>query len=56
MATDPRTIAARLEIGETSVRRLQARGYLRRLTLSDAEIRHRLYRAHRAFVRRQRIP
>jgi hypothetical protein len=50
MATDPRTIAARLGIGETFVRRLQTRGYLQELPLGDAEIRRRLYHAHRAFV------
>lgn len=52
MARDPRTIAARLGIGETTVRRLQARGYLETLVVTDAEIRARLYRAHEAFARR----
>jgi hypothetical protein len=45
MGTEARTVAARLGIDETIVRRLQARGHL--LTLpTDAELRRRLYRAH----------
>jgi hypothetical protein len=50
MTTDPRTIAARLGIDETLVRRLQARGHLLRPTLTNAEIRERLFRAHEAFA------
>jgi hypothetical protein len=49
-ATDARTIAARLGIDETLVRRLQARGYLLSLPLDDPEIRERLLRAHRAYI------
>ncbi|HSC91283.1 MAG TPA: hypothetical protein VLB86_06480 [Gaiellaceae bacterium] len=45
MATDARTIAARLGIDELTVRRLQARGHLLRLDASDDEVRERLYRA-----------
>jgi hypothetical protein len=49
MGTEARTVAARLGIDETVVRRLQARGHL--LTLpTDAEIRRRLYRAHLRFA------
>jgi hypothetical protein len=43
---DVRTIAARLGIDETQVRRLQARGYLLSLPLEESEIRERLFRAH----------
>lgn len=52
MARDPRTIAARLGIAETTVRRLQARDYLQSLVLSDFEIRLRVYRGQKAFARR----
>jgi hypothetical protein len=44
--TDPRTIATRLGLDETDVRRLQARGYLLTLDLREWEIRDRLFRAH----------
>ncbi len=40
-------IAACLGLDEATLRRLQARGYLRTFDLSEAEIRERLYRAHR---------
>lgn len=46
MATDARTIAARLGLDELAVRRLQARGHLLRLDADDREIRERLYRAN----------
>ena len=46
MRTDPELIAARLGIDAAHVQRLQARGYLTRLELSEAEIRERLYIAH----------
>ena len=46
MRTDPELIAARLGIDTPHVQRLQARGHLTRLELSDAEIRERLYTAH----------
>jgi hypothetical protein len=49
-ATDARTIAARLGIDETVVRRLQARGYLLSLPLDEREIRERLLRAHCVYV------
>jgi hypothetical protein len=42
VTTDPRTIAARLGIDESTVRKLQARGHLLRLDATDAEIRQRL--------------
>ena len=52
-ATDARTIAARLGIDETQVRRLQARGYLLSLPFEDAEIRERLFCAHAAYAAAQ---
>ena len=42
MTSDPRVIAARLGIDESTVRQLQARGHLLRLDATDAEIRERL--------------
>ena len=51
MATDVRTIAVRLGIEPALVRRLQARGYLLRLDLTEREIRERLFRAHLRFAR-----
>jgi hypothetical protein len=53
MVTDPHTIASRLGIDETLVRRLQARGYLLTFQLDQAEVRERLFRAHTAFVLRR---
>jgi hypothetical protein len=44
-----RTIAARLRIDETEVRRVQARGYLLSLPFDDREIRERLLHAHRVY-------
>jgi hypothetical protein len=49
-ATDASMIAARLGIDEFSVRRLQARGYLRSLPLAESEIRKRLLRAHLGYA------
>ena len=49
---DVRTIAERLGLPQEAVRRVQRRGFLRRLDLDDREIRLRLWRAHLAFVRR----
>ena len=49
-ATDARTIAARLGIDETQVRRLQARGYLLSLPLEQWEIRERLFCAHATYA------
>lgn len=46
---DARTIAARLRIDETEVRRVRARGYLLSLPFDDREIRERLLRAHRVY-------
>jgi hypothetical protein len=42
-----RDMAACLRLDEALIRRLQARGYLLNFDLSEAEIRERLYRAHR---------
>jgi TolB protein len=47
-ATDSAQIARRLGLSEQLVRRLQARGALRRFELSEAEIRRRLYEGHLA--------
>jgi hypothetical protein len=46
---DAQTIAARLHLDETEVRRVQARGYLLSLPFDDREIRERLLRAHRVY-------
>jgi hypothetical protein len=51
---EARLIAERLGLPQGAVRRVQRRGFLRRLDLGDTEIRERLWRAHLAFVRRQR--
>jgi hypothetical protein len=50
---EARLIAERLGLPQEAVRNVQRRGFLRRLDLSDAEIRERLWRAHLAFVRRR---
>jgi len=47
---DAESVAKRLGLPEALIRRLEARGQLRRLALSQTEIRERLYNAHRAFV------
>ena len=49
-AVDSRAIAERLGVPQEAVRRVQRRGFLRRLDLDDSEIRVRLWRAHLAFV------
>jgi hypothetical protein len=43
--------AARLGLDETTIRWLEARGYLRRLPPTEAEIRARLYHARLAYLR-----
>jgi hypothetical protein len=48
-----RDMAACLGLDETLIRRLQARGYLLNFDLSEAEIRERLYRAHRRYQLRR---
>jgi hypothetical protein len=48
--TDARTIAVRLGLDETNVRRLQARGYLLSLSFDEREIRALLLRAHCAYL------
>jgi hypothetical protein len=50
MSTDPQHIAARLGLDANTVRRLHARGFLQDLALTEAAIRERLYRAHRAWL------
>jgi hypothetical protein len=49
-ATDARTIASRLGIDESLVRRLQARGYLRSLPCGEREVRERLLLAHCIYI------
>jgi hypothetical protein len=44
-------MAARLGFDEATIARLQARGHLERLALSEAKIRERIYRAHLAYLR-----
>jgi hypothetical protein len=46
------TMAKRLGLTETVIRRLRAHGQLERCALSDAEIDRRLYESHLAFVNR----
>jgi hypothetical protein len=46
-------VAARLGIDLTTIGRLEARGHLYRLALTDGEIGKRLYRAHLAYLRAQ---
>ena len=48
MTADPQAIAACLGLHETTVRGLQARGYLLEFDLTEAEVRERLYCAHLA--------
>jgi hypothetical protein len=45
---EPHQVAARLGFDATTIRRLEACGYLSRLALTDAELRERLYHAHLA--------
>jgi hypothetical protein len=44
---DPRSVAANLGFDAALIRRLDSHGHLAKLALSDAEIRRRLYEAHR---------
>jgi hypothetical protein len=44
-------VATRLGLDETTIARLQARGQLERLALTEPDIRERLYRAHLAYLR-----
>ena len=46
-------MAARLGLDEPTIRWLEARGYLRRLALTEPEIHARLYHAHLAHLRSQ---
>jgi hypothetical protein len=48
MRPKPHSVAARLGLDEPCIRRLQARGHLCRLALTELEIRERLYHAHLA--------
>jgi hypothetical protein len=50
MSTDPHRTAARLGFDANTVRRLQGRGFLHGLALTETAIRERLYRAHRAWL------
>jgi len=43
MAPDPKQTAARLGLDEVLLRRLEARGLLARLALTDSQVRERLY-------------
>jgi hypothetical protein len=49
-STDPRRVAERLGLDEAVVQRLEARGHLARLGLTEYEIRRRLYHAHRQHI------
>jgi hypothetical protein len=46
MHPEPHQVAMRLGLDKATIGRLQACGYLSRLSLTDPEIRHRLYFAH----------
>jgi hypothetical protein len=50
MRPEPHEVAARLGLDATTIRRLEACGYLSRLALMEAEISERLYRAHLRYV------
>jgi hypothetical protein len=50
LRADPRLVAARLGFDEPTIRRLDARGHLGRLTRTESEIRRRLYQAHLAHL------
>lgn len=54
MQPHPDQVAARLGLDETTIARLQARGQLERLALTQPEIREHLYRAHLAYLHAQR--
>jgi hypothetical protein len=47
---DPRRVAERLGLDEAVVQRLEARGHLARLGLTEYEVRRRVYHAHRQHV------
>ena len=47
---DPRSVAKRLGFDEAVVQRLEARGHLARLGLTEYEIRRRAYHAHRQHI------
>jgi hypothetical protein len=53
MRPDPRRVAARLGLDEPTIRRLEVRGYLRRLALAEPQIHARLYHAHLAHLHSQ---
>jgi hypothetical protein len=50
-APDPYLVARRLGFDRSVIRRLRERGHLPKLGLDETEIRLRLLRAHRAYVR-----
>jgi hypothetical protein len=50
MGPEPDRVAERLGLDETTIARLRERGHLTRLTLTEFEIRERLYRAHLAHL------
>ena len=50
MQPEPHRVAARLGLDEPTIGRLEARGHLRRLALTEPQIRARLYCAHLAFL------
>jgi hypothetical protein len=50
MRPEPSEVAKRLGFGEITIARLEGRGRLSRLALTEAEIRERLYHAHLAHL------
>jgi len=46
MQPEPHLVAAHLGFDETTIDRLAARGHLRRMALTESQIRERLYQAH----------
>ena len=56
MRTDPRVVARWFGLDEKTIGRLEARGHLSGLTLTEPDIRYRLYRAHLAYLRSNKGP
>ncbi len=50
MALDPLRVAVRLGFEPSTIGRLRSRGHLSQLSLTEAEMRRRLYLAHRAHL------
>jgi hypothetical protein len=53
MGPDPHRVATRLGLDEATIARLETRGHLTRLEVTEREIRERLFRAHLAHLLRR---